>query len=127
LSDSERSIAARLLQGIIQSAEKIATETEFSSEQMLDHVRECERKIGQLQAVMGSPQEMHAKDGVEAGTGRDALRSDARINGLMRQADESVRRCMQALSARQQSVSDELKSMRLMQRATKAYQGIETG
>jgi hypothetical protein len=126
LTDHERSTVLRLLNDLLLWAEELATDKELSDERLQDLVGECERKVGQLRTMMGSGQDRDARDGAGNEGGWAALRSDESLAGLIRRVDDRFRCCVEELSARRQRVASELNSLRRTQRATKAYQGIES-
>jgi hypothetical protein len=126
LTDHKRSTVVCLLNDLLLSAEKLAADKHLSDDRLLELIGECERSVGQMRAVMGSGQETGTGDSSESEVGWAFLRSDETISGLVRQVDDRLRHCVEALSARIQRVAGELGDLRRTRRAAKAYQGLES-
>lgn len=127
MNGSDRATAKELLNDLIEAANRIADKEGLSHDRVMAQVEECERKIRQLRVILELPQETDATDGAEGVRAPNALRADAHLQDLMREADASLRQCVDVLSERRQAVANELNTLRLTQRATRAYQGIESG
>lgn len=124
LADQTQPQMAAVLENLIHSAERAAHDKALSNEQLFALALECEKSIELLKVLMTSGGISDAKDGLENAAEETQLRLEEPEAELMRQADRSLKGFIRELAERKQQIACELSSMRLTQRAAKAYHGI---
>lgn len=124
LPDQSQAQIAAVLKDIITAAEQATLDEELSNEQLFVLVIECERNIDTLKQLIAAIRASDAREGSEDGKGATELLMNEPVLELMRRADGCLKHFIREISERRQRIAADLNSMRMIQRAAKAYRGI---